>query len=93
MQAGNQLLNIKRLCQIIICAHIQAINALIQSRTRRHENHWGRIPLLAHRPQNAEPVTTWQHDVQHNGIIRARLNEVIRIRTIRAQLHIKPLLA
>ena len=93
MEPGNQLLDIKGFCQIIIRADIQTVNALIQPRTGCHKNHRRRIALLAHPAQNTESITARQHDVQDNGIVGARLNKVLRIGSIRAQFDIKALLA
>ena len=55
--------------EVIVSAEIQTFDSLVYIPARGEKEHWRIHTLSAHLAQDAEPVASWQHDVEDNCVV------------------------
>jgi CRP/FNR family transcriptional regulator, cyclic AMP receptor protein len=77
-----QLAQRERLDQIVVCAGVQTLDAIVDRVTRGEHQHGGAIARRAHAPAHLEPVHTGHCDVEDDCVGRRLHHAIERLDTV-----------
>ena len=82
-----QLVKIVRLDQIVVCPHVQPVNAVAHAVARGQEDHRRGLARRTHLPQHGMAVFFRHHDIKQHTVIVGAAQAVQRLFAVQAGVH------